>query len=275
MPLKFLLQPDSDVIISKLFNRLVIISKEEAVVLKVIPVIDVLGGVVVHAIRGRRKDYRALESVLCKSIDPLHVAISFNEFGFSELYLADLDAITGGLPSFSLFKRIARHTNLEMMVDAGVTNLIRTRELLGSGVSQIIIGTETLLKTEFIAEAVEILGSQKVIVSLDLMDNRVISGFRPSKFMNPLTFLSELERMGVSQIIMLDLTRVGSREGINLTFLTEVLDNIEAKVIVGGGVRDIKDLMELKDLGVYGALVATALHSGEISVGNLKEIGLL
>ncbi len=243
--------------------------------MKVIPVIDVLGGVVVHAIRGRRKDYRALESVLCKSIDPLDVAISFNEFGFSELYLADLDAITGGLPSFSLFKRIAKHTNLEMMVDAGVTNLKRTRELLGSGVSQIIIGTETLLKTEFIAEAVEILGSQKVIVSLDLMDNRVISGFRPSKFMNPLTFLSELERMGVSQIIMLDLTRVGSQKGINLTFLTEVLDNIEAKVIVGGGVRDIKDLMELKDLGVHGALVATALHSGEISVGNLKEIGLL
>ena len=41
-------------------------------------------------------------------------------------------------------------------------------------------------------------------------------------------------------------------------------------IFVGGGVRDIEDLVELKNLGVSGVLVATALHSGKISIEELK-----
>ena len=243
--------------------------------MKIIPVIDVLGGVVVHAVRGRRKDYQPLKSVLCTSVDPVDVAVSLKAFGFGELYLADLDAITGGQPSFALFKRIADKSSLEIMVDAGVANLKTAEKLLDSGVSKVIIGTETMLNTGFVAEAVESLGSDKVIVSLDLMGNRVISGFELGKLAEPLTFLHEIEPLGVSQIIVLDLTKVGSREGTNLTFLQEVLNNIKAKVLSGGGIRDVKDLTELKRLGVFGVLVATALHSGKISPENLKQAGLL
>ena len=39
--------------------------------------------------------------------------------------------------------------------------------------------------------------------------------------------------------------------------------------------RDIKDLVELQNLGVSGVLVATALHSGKISMDDLKQAGLL
>lgn len=243
--------------------------------MKVIPVIDVLGGVAVHAVRGRRKDYQPLKSVLCSSIDPVDVAVSFKEFGFGELYMADLDAITGGQPSFSLFKRIADKSGFKIMVDAGVANLKRAEELLEIGVSKVIIGTESLSNTVSVAEAVESLGSDKVIVSLDLMGNRVISGFELGRLAEPLTFLRELMALGVSQIIVLDLEKVGSREGINLTFLQKVLQNIKAEVIVGGGVRDVKDLAALNCLGVFGALVATALHSGKISLENLKQAGFL
>jgi phosphoribosylformimino-5-aminoimidazole carboxamide ribotide isomerase len=242
--------------------------------MKVIPVIDVLDGVVVHAVRGRRKDYQPLRSVLCTSVDPVDVAVSLKAFGFGELYVADLDAITGGHPSFSLFKRLAK-SGLEMMVDAGVANLKRAEELLDSGVSKVIIGTETLPNMGFVAEAVESLGSDKVMLSLDLMGNQVISGFKLGRLEEPITFLRELEALGVSQIIVLDLQKVGSGEGTNLAFLKEALRNIKAKLLVGGGIRDVKDLTELKRLGVFGVLVATALHSGKISPKNLKQAGLL
>jgi phosphoribosylformimino-5-aminoimidazole carboxamide ribotide isomerase len=243
--------------------------------LKIIPVIDVLGGVAVHAVRGRRKDYQPLKSVLCASTDPVDVAASLKAFGFGELYVADLDAITGGQPSFSLFKRIADKVGFEMMVDAGVTNMRRAEEVLDSGVSKVIIGTETLRSLSFVAEAVESLGNERIVVSLDLMGNRILSGFELGRLAEPITFLRELEALGISQIIVLDLARVGSPEGANLTFLQEVLRNIKAKVLVGGGVRDVKDLTELKNLGVFGVLVATALHSGKISPENLKHAGLL
>jgi phosphoribosylformimino-5-aminoimidazole carboxamide ribotide isomerase len=243
--------------------------------LKIVPVIDVLGGVAVHAVRGIRKNYQPLKSVLCTSAEPVDVAVSLKAFGFDELYVADLDAITGGQPNLSLLKQIADKAGLKLMVDAGVTNLQRAEEVLASGASKVIIGTETLPNIRFVSEALESLGKERVMVSLDLKGNKVLSDFELGELAESLTFLRELEARGVSQIIVLDLAKVGSNEGANSTFLQKVLRNIKAKVFVGGGVRDVKDLVELKELGVSGVLVATALHSGKISPESLKQAGLL
>jgi phosphoribosylformimino-5-aminoimidazole carboxamide ribotide isomerase len=263
------------VIMSKLFYWLIVIAKAEENNLKIIPVLDILGGVAVHAVRGRRKEYQPLKSVLCASTDPVDVAAALKALGFGELYVADLDAITGRQPHFSLFKRIADKTGLELMVDAGITNLKKAEEVLKSHVSKVIIGTETLPRASFVAEALDSFGSEKIIVSLDLMGNRILSGFELGRLAEPMTFLRELEELGVSQIIVLDLAKVGSGEGVNMAFLQEVLGNIKAEVFVGGGVRDVEDLVKLKRLGVFGVLVATALHTGKISPERLKHAALL
>jgi len=243
--------------------------------LKIIPVIDVLNGVAVHAVRGRRKEYQPLKSILCTSTDPVDVAAALNALGFGELYVADLDAITGGHPNFSLFKRIADKTGLRLMVDAGITSLKTAEEMLGNGVSKVIIGTETLPSASFVAEAVKSFGSEKVMVSLDLMDGQVLSKFELGTLVEPMALLREFQDMGVSQVIVLDLAKVGSEEGVNTQFLKEVVRTIKAKVFVGGGVRDAEDLVKLEDFGVFGVLVATALHSGKISLEGLKQAGLL
>ena len=243
--------------------------------MKIIPVLDILGGIAVHAVRGRRKEYQPLKSVLCASTDPADVAVALKALDFRELYVADLDAITGAQPHFSLFKRIADKTGLELMVDAGVKNLTKIEEVLDSDVSKVIIGTETLPSLSFVTKAVESFGSEKIMVSLDLMGNRIISGFELGKLARPMTFLRELEAQGVSQLIVLDLTKVGSGEGVNIAFLQEVLRNVKAEVFAGGGVRDITDLVKLKGIGMFGVLLATALHSGKISHESLKQVELL
>jgi phosphoribosylformimino-5-aminoimidazole carboxamide ribotide isomerase len=242
---------------------------------KIIPVIDVLGGRVVHAVRGRRKEYQPLKSILCASTDPVDVAAALKALGFGELYVADLDAIIRGRANFSIFKNIADKTGLELMVDAGINDLKKAESVLESHVSKVIIGTETLPSASLVAEAVELCGSEKIMVSLDLMGDRVISGFELGALKDPVALLREFQEAGVSQIIVLDLARVGSGEGVNMPFLQEVVRNIKAKVFVGGGVRDVKDLVELKDLGVFGVLVATALHSGKISVEEMRHAGLI
>ena len=243
--------------------------------MKIIPVIDVLEGRVVHAVRGRRKEYQPLKSNLCASTNPVDVAAALKALGFVELYVADLDAITRGQANFSIFKNIADKTGFELMVDAGVDTLKKAESVLESQVSKVIIGTETLPSISLIAEAIRLFGSDRVVVSLDLMGERVISGFKLGALKDPVAFLREFQEAGVSQIIVLDLARVGSGEGGNVPFLREVLRNIKANVYVGGGIRDIKDLVELKGVGVFGVLIATALHSGKISPEGLKQAELL
>ena len=243
--------------------------------MKIIPVIDILDGIVVHAVRGIRKEYQPLKSVLCPSTDPVDVARALKEFGFAEIYVADLDAITGGHTNFSVFQRIADETGFELMVDAGITDLARAKRVLESRVSKVIIGTETLGSIGFVAEAVEFFGSEKIVVSLDLMGDKVLSKLEFDKSKDPVVLLREFQKMGVAQIIVLDLARVGSAEGVNLPVLKRMLMNHNVKVLVGGGVRNIRDLVELKNLGVSGALLATALHSGRITLEELRLAGLL
>ncbi len=243
--------------------------------MKIIPVIDVLDGRVVHAIRGRRKEYQPLKSILSTSTDPVDVAAALKRLGFGELYLADLDAITRRQANFSIFRNIADKTGLDLMVDAGIDDLKKAKRVLDSHVLKVIIATETLPSISFVAKAVALFGSDKIMVSLDLIGNRVISGFELGALKDPVALLRKFQEAGVSQFIVLDLCRVGSEEGVNVPFLREVLRNIKVDVCVGGGIRDIKDLIELEDVGVFGVLLATALHSGKISLKELKQAGLL
>ena len=63
---------------------------------------------------------------------------------------------------------------------------------------------------------------------------------------------------------------VGSSEGVDFSLLKEILCSLKIRVLVGGGVRNAADLVKLKEIGVYGVLIATALHSGKITVNELR-----
>jgi phosphoribosylformimino-5-aminoimidazole carboxamide ribotide isomerase len=243
--------------------------------LNVIPVIDILNGKVVHAVRGKRSEYKPLQSVLCDSVEPLEVAKTFKELGFSELYVADLDAIIDCSANFQALKRIVDETGLKLMVDAGVTAMERARSLLDAGAAKLVIGTETLQDKGFVGEATRFFGADRVVVSLDMKADKVLVRLGFNGCTDPSCLLREFKNMGVSQVIVLDLTRVGSGEGVNVDFIKKVLSELGMNAYVGGGIRGIDDLVELKNLGVSGVLVATALHSGKISVQELRKSGLL
>lgn len=242
--------------------------------LKVIPVIDILNGRVVHAVKGNRSQYGPLRSVLTQSTDPLEVAKTFKSLGFSQLYVADLDAIIECTSDFTVLKQIAHATGLELLVDAGITSLNRAQALLEAGVSKLIIGTETLQNKQFAGEAVGRFGAERVMLSLDLKEGKVLVGKGFAGSTKPLELLSEFRAMGLSQVIVLDLSRVGSGLGVDLAFLKKVLD-VSVEVYVGGGVRDMADLLALKEAGIHGALVATALHTGKITISTLKQADLV
>lgn len=244
--------------------------------LKVIPVIDVLNGVVVHALRGKRKEYQPVKSVLTSSVEPFEVAQAFKTLGFTELYLADLDAIMGKQqPNINLYQRIASETGLKLMVDAGTTDLSSVKKILNSKITKMIIGTETLQTKNFVQEIIQHFGAERLLVSLDLMDNKVLTkpGFDGAT--DALGLLCEFQAMGVLEFIVLDLVRVGSCEGVNVEFLKQAMEKLHGGVYVGGGVRSIADLEELSRIGVSGVLVATALHSGKIGINDLKQAKLL
>ncbi len=243
--------------------------------MRAIPVIDILNGVVVHAVRGKRKEYKPLRSVLMQSVNPVTVASALKKFGFGELYLADLDAIMRTGQNLSVIRQIAEETSAILMVDAGVTDLNQARQLLQNKVSKLIVGTETLQTQDFLKDAIDFLGSEKIIVSLDLKAGKVLSKSESIRLKDPLTVARELEASNVAELIVIDLARVGTREGVDLLLLEEMRENLNIKLLVGGGVRDVDDLVDLEKLGIDGVLLATALHSGQISREDLTRMKMI
>ena len=239
---------------------------------KVIPVIDILNGVAVHAVKGKRSEYQPLKSVLCNSAAPLTVACKFRSCGFGDLYIADLDAITGKGENLEVLQKIADKTGLALMVDAGISDIDGAQRLLRCGVARVIVGTETLPSLNCLKEMIQRLGNEKIVVSLDLKNGKVLSKSPSIASMDVFKLARRLEKMGACELIVLDLARVGSGEGVDMALLEKLILELKIKVDVGGGVRDIDDLAALKLLGVHGVLLATALHSGKISVDQLHHV---
>lgn len=224
--------------------------------MEIIPVLDIMGGVAVHAMGGRRSEYRPLESVFAHSSDPLELA---HALPFERLYVADLDAIMGKGDNFKILEELSRMKKI--MADVG----IRSRgdfEKIKHIPMDVVIGTETLESGESLGDILQDYGP-RVIVSLDIKDGKTISHFLPE---NPKEALSRLKKLGVERIIILDITKVGSLKGFNGEYLKDMENSKDRgtpglEVYMGGGIRK-KDISELERLGVKGVLVGTAMHKG-------------
>ena len=103
--------------------------------MRLIPVMDLLDGCAVHAVRGERHKYHPLESVLCDSYAPPVVAGAFRRLGLDELYIADLNAIQGRGSHFDMIAVLAQQAGLRISLDPGITGAGSAETWLASGVA--------------------------------------------------------------------------------------------------------------------------------------------
>lgn len=238
--------------------------------MRVVPVIDILNETVVHAKGGERAEYAPVDSVLSSSPDPIDVIDAFESiFDFKEIYIADLDAIQGRSPDISLLKRIGENTETEIMVDAGVDSVSKARSVIDAGVNRVVVGSETLREIADLREILREIGRNKVLASVDVREGKVISKCRDLSGRSPEDAAGTLEDSGVRELIVLELKRVGSERGPPTSMIEEVLDRVHIPVMVGGGIKNIENILELKEMGVADVLIATALHKGTITKKDL------
>ena len=240
--------------------------------MRVIPVIDLKGGVAVHAVRGDRQRYRPLQSRIAQGSDPVNVMRALRErLGLDELYVADLDAIAGGPGRPDVVAALAREARA--MVDAGAAAAAAVARLLEMGVARVVIGTESLPGAEAFRQLRAELPDAPLVLSLDLRGRRVVSPDPALAAIGPADALARLADAGAREAVVLDLARVGSCGGPDVTLLRELHGHFpDVQLLAGGGVRHAGDLRALAAAGAAGALVATALHGGAIGADDLRAL---
>ena len=147
--------------------------------MRVIPVIDLKGGVAVHAVRGERERYRPVRSRIAAGSDPVELTRAVRDrFGLDEVYVADLDAIAGGAGNGEVVAALAGEARV--MVDAGTSTAGAVARMLDLEAARVIVGTESLPGVEAFRVLRAELADAPLVVSLDLRAGRVLSPIRSS-----------------------------------------------------------------------------------------------
>jgi phosphoribosylformimino-5-aminoimidazole carboxamide ribotide isomerase len=225
--------------------------------MQIVPVLDLKGGVVVHARRGQRAEYAPLQSPLVDGCEPVAVAEALCTVCRTRtLYVADLDALAGGPVNEAILTALA--SVAEPWVDAGAITPEAAAVLRRAGVARNVVGTESL------EPGAEI--TPPAVLSVDLRDGRLISRDPAIAGREPAAAAPLARALNVTELLVIDLARVGSGSGPPLDAVTELASALPGVAIyAGGGVRDDADLRALEAAGAAGALVATALHEGRIT----------
>jgi phosphoribosylformimino-5-aminoimidazole carboxamide ribotide isomerase len=233
--------------------------------MRIVPVLDLKGGVVVHARRGRRDDYAPLRSPLVEGCDPVAVARALCALcRTSTLYMADLDALAGDSVDEATLQAVGAVA--KPWVDAGATTVDRVAVLVRAGVARNVIGTESIGRG-FLAGHALTVREPPLVLSIDLRDGRLISPDPDLAGREPTAAASLARTLNVRELLVIDLARVGSGSGPPLDAVAELADALPGvAVYAGGGVRDDEDLRALESVGATGALVATALHEGRLTL---------
>lgn len=228
--------------------------------MKIIPVIDLKDGLVVHAKQGNRENYQPINTELCKSPDIFQVIEAFlGIFQFDTLYIADLNAITNqGDHNHLITEVLTRFPQLTFWIDRGYQAY--NQSALHPSNAMPVLGSESY-RNETIAELKAY--KNNFILSLDYSNSNALGA--ESLFSEPTIW--------PKNIIIMTLDRVGSSHGPDLEKLTGFCRRYPDKnFIAAGGIRNKQDLVALSETGIQLALVASALHSGAIKSDDIANI---
>jgi phosphoribosylformimino-5-aminoimidazole carboxamide ribotide isomerase len=247
--------------------------------MQLIPVIDLLEGQVVRAVRGDRATYRPVRSALCEGANPVTVAGTLARHCASDLvYLADLDALQGAAPQVAVLTQLlAALPHLHWWLDAGFNDgpdAARLLATLGADVADRVtpvFGSESLrdaaalqaLCADGADGADGSVGRQRSILSLDRRDGRPLD--RAGCWSTPSAW--------PERVVVMTLERVGAGSGPDLATLATVQALApQARLIGAGGVRHVADLRAAEAAGAHAWLVASALHDGAIPAASPRAV---
>ncbi len=163
---------------------------------------------------------------------------------------------------------MAAAISIPIQVGGGIRQLETVEQLLKVGIERVILGTAAVEAPKLVEEACRKF-SESIIVSVDAREGYLaIHGWRQETGLKAIEFTQSIVQRGVKRFIYTDISRTDTLTEPNFTAIFELVTAIKLPVIAAGGISSLSHLKMLKQLGVEGAIVGKALHTGDI---NLKQ----
>ncbi|AJG98066.1 1-(5-phosphoribosyl)-5-((5-phosphoribosylamino)methylideneamino)imidazole-4-carboxamide isomerase [Clostridium beijerinckii] len=233
----------------------------------ILPAVDIIDGKPVRLYQG---DYNKKEIV---ADDVFETAKSFQDIGAEYIHLVDLDgAKNGSNQNHELVIKIAKELNIPVELGGGIRSFETIKYLLDNGVARVILGTIAMEDEELLKKAISIYGS-KIAVGIDCKDGKVYGrGWLAASELDYIEFAEKMENIGVENIIVTDISKDGTLEGPNVEMLKKLKETVSIDITASGGIKDIENIKELKDIGLYGAITGKAIYARTLSLEKAIEI---
>jgi phosphoribosylformimino-5-aminoimidazole carboxamide ribotide isomerase len=207
------------------------------------------------------------------SEDPVEAALQWQSLGAPRLHIVDLDgAAEGSVRNIEIVTDIARAVLIPTQLGGGIRDLETIHKLLKAGVERVILGTAAVEDPQLVKDACAKY-RDTIIVGVDARNGFVAThGWRQPTEIRAATLARGMTPLGVKRFIYTDISRDGTLTEPNFTALSEFMDTIRKPVIAAGGISSLSHLKMLKDLGAEGAIVGTALYTGDIDLKRALDI---
>ncbi len=231
----------------------------------VLPAIDIKNGECVRLSQGN------FDSVKVYSQNPADTALRWQEKGASYLHAVDLDgAKSGSMANWTAICEIVQKVRIPVQVGGGIRNEYTASRLFDIGVERVVLGTAAICDTNLLEDLLSAYGNDKIAVSVDVRNGRVSTGgWEDLSQVDPIDLCKVLENIGVKTIVYTDILRDGMLSGPNFRAYQELSRVSSLRVMASGGISSLEDLLRLKEIGLYGAIVGKALYEGIL---NLDEV---
>ncbi|EMC03162.1 1-(5-phosphoribosyl)-5-[(5-phosphoribosylamino)methylideneamino]imidazole-4-carboxamide isomerase [Streptococcus mutans] len=236
--------------------------------MQILPAIDIKNGRAVRLVKG---DFEQ-ETVVNDNV--LDQASIFMEAGIQYIHVVDLDgALEGRAANRDLIAKIKEMTGLAIEVGGGIRTIEQIEDYLSVGINRVIIGSMAVKHPQFVKEALDKFGSDKIVVGIDAKNGMVATeGWLETSTVDYISLALEMEKMGVRLFVYTDVDRDGTLTGPNFEHYEKLIAHLtSAKVIASGGIHALSDLQQLEKIGVAGTIVGKAYYNGDISLKELRE----
>lgn len=227
----------------------------------IIPAIDISDGKCVRLIQG---DF---DKQTVYSNDPLEIALKWKDLGAKLIHLVDLDGAKTGKPiNTGIISTIVR--KIPVQVGGGIRSKETIKKYLAFGVLRVVLGTVILENFE-IAQSIFKEFGDKVVVGLDTKNGKLMTkGWILDSGLNVFKTAKKLEGLGAKRFIYTDISRDGTLSEPNFKALKKLIETVQSPVIASGGISNVNQIKQLKDVGTEGVILGKSLYEGRI---NLKE----
>ena len=214
--------------------------------------------------------------------DPVELAQAYNEAGADELVFLDITATHEDRHTIlDVVYRTAEQVFIPLTVGGGVRHVDNIRELLRAGADKVSINSAAVKDPDLVKRSSDRFGNQCIVVAIDARRRHdpsnpgwdvYVRGGRENTGIDALEWAEKVVDYGAGEILLTSMDADGTKAGYDLELTRAVAERVSVPVIASGGAGNCQHIYEALTSGkAEAALLASLLHYGELTVGEIKE----